>query len=259
MAWTCTTVGSAGSLNVSGFQLTNSWTVTPGQINIWYYLSPIAATGTYSLKLVTPGGSSTSTFTVVPYTEVTVIAWICGSCITLPILDDQLTTDLNYGPSCVVDALAWMAGIQEDINGSADVTYANAFLLQNSANSPPPSNIGPAPSAYEAGGNYRLFIDYGNPAVGNVYAVGATPQPCHGYLSPNFSAGGQDSPYNGSTGTSATGLPYLLVEGRVGSSGQLINQTLNGTTAPWIWSVIEFTASGTPVYSNHAVFPWYTA
>jgi len=95
--------------------------------------------------------------------------------------------------------------------------------------------------------------------VGNVYAVGATPQPCHGYLSPNFSAGGQDSPYNGSTGTSATGLPYLLVEGRVGSSGQLINQTLNGTTAPWIWSVIEFTASGTPVYSNHAVFPWYTA
>lgn len=39
--------------------------------------------------------------------------------------------------------------------------------------------------------------------------------------------------------------------------GLLVNQTLNGTTTPFIWSVIEFNSSGAPTYSQVSMFPTF--
>jgi hypothetical protein len=53
-------------------------------------------------------------------------------------------------------------------------------------------------------------------------------------------------------------MQYLLVEGRIGTIGQAVNQTLNDTTTPWIRTLIEFNASGVATYADHAVFPRYS-
>jgi hypothetical protein len=163
--------------------------------------------------------------------------------------------NLNSSPgSCALEVTKWTVGIRADLNTSADVNYANAWLLKNSANTAPPSSINP--NAQLSGGNYRIFNDWGN-SKGS-YNVGVTPDPCNtGYI-PNWVAAGQPSPYMGASGTSPTGKVYQLSEGRVGKVGQSGSQTINGRTVPWIWSVIEFDSSGNPTYSDHAMFPTYS-
>jgi hypothetical protein len=50
-----------------------------------------------------------------------------------------------------------------------------------------------------------------------------------------------------------------LAEGRVGTVGQAVNKTINGTGTPWIWSVIEFDSSGNLIVPiDHAMFPTYS-
>jgi hypothetical protein len=71
------------------------------------------------------------------------------------------------------------------------------------------------------------------------------------------SASGQQYPFAG-PGTSASGQSFQLSEGRIGSTGQAVNQTINGASTPWIWTVIEFNSSGTPTYSQIAMFPTYS-
>jgi hypothetical protein len=148
----------------------------------------------------------------------------------------------------------WILGVASNISTGADVAYANAWLLTNSANTAPPSTI--TPSVELAGGNYRLINDFGN---GKSFTnVGSTPDPCKtGYL--DWAGAGQPSQYEGYSHTSRAGEVYQIAEGRIGSNGQLGSETINGRTVPWIWSAIEFnSANGTPNYNPPlGMFPTY--
>jgi len=190
--------------------------------------------------------------------EVTIISWVNGAAPDLNPLPSganaTLTKNLSSSASCALEVTKWTVGIKADINSSADVNYANAWLVKNSANTAPPATI--TPSTVYSGGNYRLFNDFGNGKGG--YNVGITPDPCNTGLVPGWLAGGQASQYMGATGTSVTGKTYQLSEGRIGKVGQAGSQTINGRTVPWIWSVIEFDSSGNATYSDHAMFPTYS-
>jgi hypothetical protein len=60
----------------------------------------------------------------------------------------------------------------------------------------------------------------------------------------------------GASGTNKTmGNFYRLAEGRVGMIGRAINTTINGTTTPWIYSVVEFSSGGSPSWSYLAAYP----
>jgi Bacterial Ig-like domain (group 2) len=69
-------------------------------------------------------------------TEITVIGWLNGSAITLPSgANASLTYDLTHSATCAVDVGFWALGSGCDIQAStssADVAYANAFLLKYS-------------------------------------------------------------------------------------------------------------------------------
>jgi hypothetical protein len=196
------------------------------------------------------GSSPTVTAT---YTEVTIVAWLNASAVVLPTGENSiLQGDLKSPGSCAIDVGSWALGGTKDLILPADWPYASAYLVQNSGNSAPPITINPF--AYYQGGNFRMFNDYGNPS-GNISVIGITPDPCGTGIISNWLQAGQASPYNGATGTSPSGMKYLLNEGRVGAVGQAVNQTLNGVSTPWIWSVIEFSPSGVPTYSKPGLFP----
>jgi hypothetical protein len=91
-------------------------------------------------------------------TEITVISWLDETAFTLPTGEGAyLQSDLNNTFYCVYDLSDWMVGIPNDLITAADRAYANVWLLQNSANSQPPSQI--TPSAYFQSGNFRLIND----------------------------------------------------------------------------------------------------
>jgi len=169
--------------------------------------------------------------------------------------NDLLSPAPQVPVRCGVEIAEWVAGIAANINTAVDSAYANSWLLQNSANSAPPSTI--TPSVQQSAGNFRLFNDFGN--GGGFYQVGNTPDPCGTGLVPAGWTTGQASPYMGASGTSPSGEIYQLAEGRVGTIGQLASQTINGgRTVPWVWSVIEFNSSGAATYSNVGMFPTYS-
>jgi hypothetical protein len=191
--------------------------------------------------------------------EVTVIGWIDPTQITLPPgANNSLTVALNASSAtCGAEELLWSLGGTGSVYSSADAAYANAWLLKFGANSPPPSSITPSiQSALRA--TYRLYNDFGNSS--STAQVGWTPDPCG--LIP-IPAPGQPHPSNGNVGLNTiTGNTYQLAEGRVGSIGQKIYATLNNNqTVPYIWSVVEFNASGTSVNitnsANYQIFPTY--
>ncbi len=192
--------------------------------------------------------------------EITVIAWInpnAPDLVSLPCCgNQQLVTALNSSPgSCAGVVFYWSVFPKQPlyISSQGDKDYANAWLMANSANTAPPPTIDP--SAQYSGGNYRLFNDFGNGK--GAYNLGITPDPCKTGIVPGWAAKGQPSQYTG-PGTSASGMPFQLVEGRIGSVGQAGSYTINGRTVPWVWSVIEFDSSGNPTYSDHAMFPTYS-
>jgi hypothetical protein len=197
--------------------------------------------------------------------EVTVIAWVNGNAPDLNPLpsgeNSALQSTLQNGTvaqslQCAGLVSDWsILLVATDINTSADAAYANAWLVKNSANTAPPSTI--TPSAQLSGGNYRLINDFGNGK--GFYNVGITPDPCNTGIIPGWAVAGQPSQYMGATGTSPSAEAYQLAEGRIGTVGQRGSQTINsGRTVPWIWSVIEFNSSGSPTYSNVAMFPTYS-
>lgn len=198
--------------------------------------------------------ANAGTYHVWGYAEVTVIAWVNGDLISLPQYDNpELAYDLSYPPSCAWDVLQWSIGNRVQLTSGADVGYANAFLLKNSANAAPPASLTPS-SFYTQRQSYRLFNDYGAPNFSG-YSVGITPDPCNSGFIPNWLKAGQASTYNGATGVSSSGQFYQLAEGRLGKVGQAVNQTLNGLSTPWIWSVVEFNSSGAPTFSDVSMFP----
>lgn len=197
--------------------------------------------------------------------DVVVISWVDASTITLPSgASFLLRLDLNTPIACSLLLGTWVAGIPTDLFGSAEVDYANAFLLKNSGNNRPPSTIDP--DAALAGGDFRLFNRFqatftqtgGTISTLKVLkssaVVGTTPDPCG--LVPN--ASGEAHPFNGARGVTISGTGvFQLAEGRLGSLGQRVNATINGRTTPWIWSVIRFDASGSLTPLDHAIFPTY--
>jgi hypothetical protein len=194
--------------------------------------------------------------------EVTVIAWVNGNAPDVnplptganPTLVSNLSTSAT---TCAEELSLWVIGVRANLLTAADVTYANAWIINKSGNPAPPSTI--VPSQQYSAGNYRLFNDFGN--GGGVYRVGTTPDPCGTGVPTsilNWVDVGQASTYMGSSGTSPSGEIYQLAEGRVGQLGQNGSQTINQRTVPWIWSVIEFNAAGTPTYTNHGMFPTYS-
>src|SRR5215470_4165810 len=212
------------------------------------------------------GATATATENVqVTTADIVIIGWVNASAVTLPSgASFLLRIDLNTPLICNALLLDWVVGLPTDLFGQAEVDYANAFLLKNSGNSPPPGTINP--DAQLAAGDFRLFnrlqasytstngtVSNFSPIHSNV-KVGTTPDPCG--LVPN--ASGQDHPSNGSNGVTSSGTGvYQLAEGHLGTLGQRVNKTINGTTTPWIWSVIRFDASGNPDTSDHSIFPTF--
>lgn len=152
-----------------------------------------------------PGQSPTSSTVQAQITafihapEVTVIAWVNGNAPDLNPLpsgaNSTLINDLNSGPtSCAITVGAWALRSRLDVNSSADVNYANAWLMKNSANPQPPPSI-VSPQVVFAAGNYRLFNDFGNGKAG--YNVGTTPDPCNTGLIPGWLAPGPGEPIHG--------------------------------------------------------------
>jgi hypothetical protein len=194
--------------------------------------------------------------------EITVVGWINGNAPDLNPLpggaNSTLVNNLTPGTtSCGEVVAAWYLGVRVDLNSSADVTYANAWLVKHSANTPPPNPI--APYSYEQTlTNFRLFNDFGGAGGGTgSYAIGITPDPCGLGITPGWVGQGQRSPYSG-PGISPSGEICQLAEGRIGSVGQRVSNTINGRTVPWVWSAIEFDSNGNPTYSNVAIFPTYS-
>ena len=96
--------------------------------------------------------------------EVTVVGWVNGNAITLPTGENStLQSDLSSGLRCPIVLLGWVTGVRVDVVTSADVAYANAFLLKNSANSAPPANV---TKSYASSGNFRVFNDFGSSSGG---------------------------------------------------------------------------------------------
>ena len=188
----------------------------------------------------------------------TVIGWIDGTAITLPSgANITLTGKLTVGAfSCVRELSSWALGFSSDLNNSADIAYANAWLLQHSPNQPPPLTIDPTTQLN--GGDYRLFNDFGSNSPGRL-SIGITPDPCKflSFLIPRWLEEGQASQYNGSQ-ISPSGHVYQLAEGRVGTIGQAISLTINGRTVPWIYNVIEFDSTGTETTTISSTFPTFS-
>lgn len=198
--------------------------------------------------------------------DVVVVSWVDSSVVTLPSgASSLLTGSLNTPGTCSLMLLDWAVGIPTFLFGSAEVDYANAFLLKNSGNSRPPATIDPDSTL--AGGDFRLFNRFQatftqtGSAISNLTVlksaavVGTTPDPCG--LVPN--ASGEAHPSNGANGVTSSGTGvFQLAEGRLGSLGQRVNATINGRTTPWIWSVIRFDASGALTPLDHAIFPTYS-
>ena len=90
----------------------------------------------------------------------TIIGWVNASAVTVPSGENAtLQANLNNSfTSCGIEVGEWVVGSLGDVNGAADVAYANAWLVSNSGNPAPPPTI--IPASQLAGGNFRLFNDF---------------------------------------------------------------------------------------------------
>lgn len=219
-----------------------------------------------TVTYVAPSGlTATATANVqVTTAEIVVIGWINANAITLPGgANAALQAALNSS-LCAPTVALWAAGTRTLLNSQADADYANAWLLQNSGNNPPPATINPASQL--SGGDFRLFNDLqssffqsngviSSATLTGVAAVGATPDPCGSGLS----FVGQNHTNNSAAGVTSSAIGvYQLAEGRVGTTGQAVSLTINGRSVPWIWSVIKFDTAGNPITTDHAIFPTYS-
>ena len=219
--------------------------------------------GFYGGQQGNPSTSSSVYATVTNNTAgpvVTVIGWVNSAA-------PDISAVVGTGPStaalknnltggyvlCAFQLFRWSLGFSTNLNTAQDASYANAWLLQHSGNAAPPSSIS-VPAQF-SGGDYRLFNSLGGSSP-TYYAAGKTIFPCTTGGS-FWDAAPQSSTYMGATGT-VNGKQYQLAEGRLGSTGQKINQTINGRTTRWIWSVVELDSSGNPTTSDHAIFPTYS-
>lgn len=242
----------------------------PSSDHVKLVIQSTGGTGTITLAYQGPyGGTATDSFTFALTNSVSVLSWVDGSRITpdpsqLP-PGDPLPGILGSPSSCAGTLLGMsLAGENNQVNVlgllPAEIVYTNQFILNGTANSPPPPQD---PGA--TGGSYRLYqqlqayyevsnatIQGGGATHYLTYAaqVGPSPEPCTGLQL--FSLAAEANSMNGTFGIAGDGSDVSqLNEGRVGSAGQGTNYYLNGMpgqnyaqATPWIWSVIRFDPSG---------------
>ncbi len=210
--------------------------------------------------------------------DVTVVAWVNGTPVAAqleqlrPQAGYLIRADMSNPVTCNGTVLIWLVtGIAADVFTDVDRRFVNAFLLANSANQSPGTSIDPDAVGdrgdYRMWSRYQVSIDDREPRVDPIQEptprIGNTPNPCGGAgVLPFVPAYGAPEvhPNNWARGlTSSRTGAYILSEGRLGSDGQEINETLNGRTTPWIWSVIRFDLKGELVPSDidHQMFPTY--
>lgn len=197
---------------------------------------------------------------------VVALSWVDGSAITLPSgANSSLVSSLN-SPLCSLMLLDWWAFTPTFLNTSNDTEYANKWLVKNSANSAPPSTMSPS---VLTGGDFRMFNSFKaafrKASTGSISdfrsvtispVIGGTPDPC-GVLSPVAADAHTNS---GSKGISSSGTSvYQLSEGRLGSDGRRVNLTINGSTTPWIWTIVSFdgptgSLSGSSIFPKHTMY-----
>jgi hypothetical protein len=239
---------------------------------------------TITLTYVSPCGAVASdSFTFALTNDTTAIAWVDGSQVqlvpppNLPGGDPDPIWDQLVGLGSTVcgdTLLDWsnlgQTGVGVSNNGltSAEIAFANEFVISGSANPSPPTQLQQDQSSLINGQQYRLYQRFQAywelgpnggfsasqpPSVLESWvAVGVTPEPCTGYQVPILSLPVQQNALNGHYGLTSNGLwLYQVNEARLGPEGQGVNQFLNGTagadfttTTPWIWSVIQFDANG---------------
>jgi len=232
--------------------------------------------------------------------DITVISWLDPEPVRqvlnalTPGTNPILRARLNTPGRCSEQLGFWTVGRRFfEILTETDILYANAFLLTNSPNEPPPSTIDP--DAEFADGDWRLFNrfkilihDVSGPVdfvpIENSIGTGLTPPPCPlaRLLTPEFVTTSEPHPLHGADGRGPSGSFYQLVEGRVGLLGQTVDLTLNdcgipvpvivggvaafqcsnwpllvGRTTPWIFSVVRLDVDGNlfPIGVDHSLFP----
>jgi hypothetical protein len=199
-----------------------------------------------------------------PYSEITIVSWVNGDAIPLPTgensgLQGALSNDTPLDrAACAATLASWYLDYMVFVNNSQDVAYADAWLLRNSKNSPPPNTLSPAWTGNV--NNFRMLNDFkinsgGVPIISSA-VVGTTPDPC-GELQP---IAAEAHTFNGWVNFSPLGNEYQLAESRVGPTGQIIGENLNNTPSiPWIYSVVEFDQNRNPIIpSITAIFPTYS-
>jgi hypothetical protein len=239
---------------------------------------------TIFLTYVSPCGSGiqvTDSFVFALGNDTTAVGWVDGSVITIPdpstAGDQTVPLQLNDPLQCPGLIASWVDLGRNGYTSSYDsgtLEYANSFLLNRSANQPPPATLTSSDDLMN-GGNYRLYQRFQayyetnagviNPAtvmfLQTKAVVGNTPEPCSGQQ-----VMGVATQANSDNGlefvTGAHDLVYQINEGRLGLDGQNANYYLNGVTTPWIWTAIQFDANGKTrafvqgdIFSNISIFP----
>jgi hypothetical protein len=171
-----------------------------------------------------------------------------------------MQTNLNGGTvSCIKQLFAWF--IQNPLNlvTAQDIAYANAWMFQNASNTPgPPAVLTTPASTSQLTGGFKLFNDFGGTGSSNTAQIGKSPFPCPGAPPGWFSATGEANYWNEYSNASPSGMIYQINEGAMALPAQPIFFTVNGHKTPWIWSVIEFSPSGSNSNVYTQVFPTYS-
>ncbi len=202
--------------------------------------------------------------------QITVVAWLNPAAVTLPsgasapiVSDLQNDTD-PHARACIGQMLAFAADgltgktvVSNDANTAADKAYALAWLVKNSGNAQPPTTLNPETFKTNLL-SYRMIISWG--AGESLHQMGATPLPCGSSVHfPGWVLQGHEyTPDSGIVGTgTATGLEFMMEEGRIDAAGRQVNAYLTGNTTPYIWDVIKFDSQGHWQTTDHATFPSY--
>jgi hypothetical protein len=234
--------------------------------------------------------------------DITVFGWINPDAITLPTgANPQLVADLNDPVKCLATLSAWgdagkNGGLPTSpvfssifhVTADVDRRYANAFLVKNSGNSDPGSQINRRLIEFQFDSAFdkfthraynrfqAFFVVRGGRIQPNISKLqdradaGYTPIPCTSIQVPLPIQAPELDRLNGITGISAAGdFVYHINQSRVGATGQAGDTYLNdrtsnltygvpGNTTPWTWSVIQFDSSGNlRIPLTAQVFPTY--
>ena len=259
-------------------------------------------TSTITVTYILPNGTiSSDAVTFVLTRNIAVVGWIDPNAPDLASLSTigvspALVSDLNSF-DCLPTVFGWtnagntgeaptvpVLGLQFAVINPVDRAYANTFLIENSANSNPGTQLN---GLYWGDPlQFRVFTRFqASYAVKNGQIIptpnyltmqsvaGDTKNPCFNFnpppnvIPPGFpSPAPQVHPLSGAAGIrSDHKAVYLITQARVGPDGQAGDTYLNdqggivGLTTPWVYISLQFDLSGnliTPI--AHQTFPTYS-